>query len=204
MIRCPNCGNEEEGAVRYCTKCGSRLEFGGVQPSSARGGPWRCSSCGWQNSSDLARCGSCGASRDSGLQLPPPPRVKTTTAGIWDDNSLPDSTAPPIKSNRPVIGGVCILGSGLLAIVNGAYSIAYTRIPLELEQFKGLVDTCSAIVLILGVIAIAGGFLALSRRNFVLSIIGAIAGMLTASFLVGAILGLVGIIMVASSRDEFS
>lgn len=203
MTKCPNCGNEDEGAVRYCTKCGTRLDIGGVEPSSARGGPWRCSSCGWQNSSDLARCGSCGASRDSGQPLPPPSRVKTSTAGIWDGSAVPDLRETPITTNRPVIGGACILGSGVLAIISGVYSLAYTRLPVGLEQFKGLVDTCSVIIMLLGVIAIAGGLFALSRKNFVLSLVGAITGMLAASFYVGAILGLAGIILVAFSRDEF-
>lgn len=122
---------------------------------------------------------------------------------IWDEGALPTKAAPRSHSNLPVMAGVCVIGSGILAVINGLYSIIYTRLPIEFEQLRGLVDTCSVIIMLLGVIAIIGGSFAISRKNFTVSLIGAIMGLMTFSFVVGAILGLVGVILIAVSHDEF-
>lgn len=61
----------------------------------------------------------------------------------------------------------------------------------------GLGVACGVIVLILGVLAILGGIFAIQRKSFALALIGAI-------FTIPSILGLIGLILIAVSRDEFN
>ncbi len=122
--------------------------------------------------------------------------------------------APPAqKSSKPTVGGVLILLAGVLALVNGALYLALDiadlgTIPalpegITEEDLEGIMRMCGAVMMVFGVIAILGGAFALQRKHFGLSIAGGVMGMLGIGFSIGAILGLVGLILVAISRKEF-
>jgi len=76
-----------------------------------------------------------------------------------------------------------LIGGGVLAVGSSAF------------LFGGGV-LCGAVLLVLGIIAILGGIFAIQRKNFALALIGGI-------FVVPSILGLIGLILIAVSKDEF-
>ncbi len=172
-----------------------------TQPTGPAPTPWICASCGWQNAADMTRCGNCRAFRANGTPAPAPKALGVK--GIWEDDASSTSIEQRVRSNRPLTAGVCIIGSGVLAVLNALYGFAVTKLPSGYEQFTGLVDTCLGLILFLGIIAISGGLMATRRRSFAFSLVGGIAGLLCVGFYVGAILALVGIIFVALSKDEF-
>ncbi len=49
---CPNCGNENEPSVKFCSECGTKL--GEAQPS-------HCTQCGAELKPGVKFCGGCGA-----------------------------------------------------------------------------------------------------------------------------------------------
>jgi hypothetical protein len=55
-----------------------------------------------------------------------------------------------------------------------------------------------------GLIAGFGGYNAIKRGSVVLAIVGGILGILSIGFFIGALLSLIGIILVAVSHAEFS
>lgn len=96
------------------------------------------------------------------------------------------------ESAMPVVGGVLILIVGIGYLALGGVAIAGS----SFFAFAGGV-LCGAVVLVLGIIAILGGIFAIQRKNFAIALIGGI-------FTVPSILGLVGLILLAVSKDEFT
>ncbi|MBU0685472.1 MAG: hypothetical protein ABIE25_06810 [Thermoplasmatota archaeon] len=124
--------------------------------------------------------------------------------------------APPLKvrSYKPVIAGVLILVAGFLALGMGLFYLALDVSSLEdvgvalppevsLEDLQDLMVICGGILVVSSFIAIVGGFFALKRKHFFAAIAGAVFGMVGIGFILGAILALIGLILVALSRHEF-
>ncbi|HEX7392236.1 MAG TPA: zinc ribbon domain-containing protein [Thermoplasmata archaeon] len=122
--------------------------------------------------------------------------------------------APPVqRSSKPTAGGVLILVAGILALANGVLYLFldisdFGTIPTLPEgiteaDIEGIMRACGAVMIIFGAIAILGGVFALQRKHFGLAVAGGIMGMLGIGFSFGALLGLVGLILVAISRREF-
>lgn len=103
------------------------------------------------------------------------------------------------ESAMPIIGGILIIIGAVVEIAMGgllaAGGTAFLGISLGTS---GFVVICGAIVLIVGIIALLGGIFALQRKNFGFAIVGGILA-LPGWF----IPGLIGLILVAVSKDEF-
>lgn len=121
----------------------------------------------------------------------------------------------PKKSAMPLAGGVLILIAGLLAVIMGFMYLAMdvsqleetgVSLPPELtsQDLQNVLYICGAVATIFGVIAILGGVFSMQRRHFALAILGGIFGMAGLGFLLGAVLALIGLILVAVSRHEFA
>ena len=128
------------------------------------------------------------------------------------------ASAPPVKktSSKPVIGGVLTIIAGLMALVMAVsfLLIAATDIerldssmwsdteltPADLEN---ILEICGAISIVFGAIAIVGGVIALTRKHFALAVVGAVFGFLGMGFIIGGVLGLVGLVMIILSKSEF-
>ncbi len=64
---------------------------------------------------------------------------------------------------------------------------------------------CAGISLVLSLLAVIGGIAGMMRRMFFLAIVGAICGMLSGGmFGISFLLALLGLIMMAVSKDAFS
>jgi hypothetical protein len=121
------------------------------------------------------------------------------------------------RSGLLTAGGVLSIISGALQIIGGGIASALVIIALigsNLRPFQGLpllpgewsehvwfVGPIWVVIvllgLVLGIVALAGGISALRRKSFGLSLAGAICA------LPSAILGILAIIFVAVSREEF-
>ena len=111
--------------------------------------------------------------------------------------------APPKKQSvMPLIGGVMIIIAGLIEIGYGGLlavsSSASSSIPLVGGDVSSILAVCGAILIILGLVALLGGIFALMRKHFGLAVLGGIFGLLG-----WFIPGLIGLILVAVSKDEF-
>ncbi len=124
----------------------------------------------------------------------------------WDANVCPYcghdyrvAMAPPRKEHGILapLGGVFILLASLGYIVAGgllaAGSTALLPFSMGTSAFGVL---CGGIILVVGVIALLGGINAIQRKSFAMAIIGGILTLPT-------VLGLIGLILVAVSRDDF-
>ena len=134
-----------------------------------------CVSCGRTISWEANVCPYCG--HDYRVQMMGPMAVKK-------------------ESSMPVIGGVLILVSGLLEIAAGGIMVGGGS--LFFGMGGGFFAACGGIMLVLGVVAILGGIFAIQRKHFGLTILGGILSL--GGFF---ILGLIGLILVAVSREEF-
>lgn len=90
-----------------------------------------------------------------------------------------------------VVGGLIIfVGASLLPLTGGV---------------GAAVAVCGSIPLIFGIIAVLGGIMALQRRSWGLALTGAILCMISIGFYgLSFILGLIAIILIAISREEFA
>jgi len=102
------------------------------------------------------------------------------------------------QTAKPVIGGILILIAGLGDLVMGLWLAVVGTAFMTIPFFPtGMLMTCAIIWIILGLIAMIGGIFAIKREKFGLAIIG---GVLT----IYTLLGLIGLILVALSKDEFT
>ncbi len=134
--------------------------------------------------------------------------VSCGRAIAWDANVCPycghdyrtvmtPQMAPKKESGLPVAGGILILLAALGYIVVGGLIAAGSSVALVPSLGTSAVGiVCGAVVLVLGIIALIGGIFAIQRRNWALALIGGI-------FVIPTILGLIGLILVAVSHDDF-
>lgn len=98
-----------------------------------------------------------------------------------------------------LIGGIISMIFGALILIIGT-----ALVPLG-GGVGAAVAVCGSIPLIFGIIAILGGIMALQRRSWGLALTGAILCMISIGFYgLSFILGLVAIILIAISREEFA
>jgi hypothetical protein len=104
------------------------------------------------------------------------------------------------ESAMPTVGGILILLGALAEIGVGA-AVAFLGAGLFGISLgtSGVLAVCGGILLAVGVIALLGAIFAIQRRHFGLAVLGGILSM--GGFF---IFGLIGLILVAVSRDEFT
>ena len=112
-------------------------------------------------------------------------------------NPVPKTALPVVAGILTLVSGVCRLLLIFVLLVIGLIFAAAPRVdsrvhPAVIIAFIGL------FMLVTGVLAVVGGVYNLKRRNWGLSLAGAIA-----AFLPFNLLGLASIILLAISKDEF-
>ena len=104
----------------------------------------------------------------------------------------------------PLVAGICIIVAGatkILTAIGLAAGLAYLRVQPHLHfgaNESTILLTGMIPLIILGVVSIAGGIFAIRRQVWGMALTGAIA-----AFLPSGILGILAIIFVAMSRNEF-
>ncbi len=100
-----------------------------------------------------------------------------------------------------------VIGGGILAILAGVLAlgqgILYASVSAAVYVPTGAVCLCGGIDILFGLASLAGGIMALKRTSFTLALLGAILGMLGFGFLIGALFGLIAVILIAVSRNDF-
>jgi hypothetical protein len=103
------------------------------------------------------------------------------------------------ETAMPLIGGILILIGGVIELIIGAIlAVGGTALIDITFGGSGLLVACGIIIAIVGIVAIMGGIFAIQRRNFGLAIVGGVLA-LGGYF----IPGLIGLILIAVSKDEF-
>jgi hypothetical protein len=100
-----------------------------------------------------------------------------------------------------MVGGILIIIAGILELITGVSLIAGGSALIDFGDFLGLSDIlviCGVIWAIVGLVALLGGFFAIKRQHFGLAVLGGILG-LGGYFIVA----LIGLILIAISREEF-
>lgn len=151
----------------------------------------RCNWCGEQNKWSANFCTKCGKD----------PHAQPVSQDYISDTPV---IVSPRRSGLPIAGGILSILAGLLGIAQGLLYLATESMALDL----GLTGTeilcfCGALSLIFGLAGFAGGVFAVQRKSFGLALAGAILGMLSFGFVFGFVIGLIGVILIAISKEEF-
>lgn len=98
------------------------------------------------------------------------------------------------------------MGSGILDIVSGVKLVTTNgQLPDVPVDFTGMLHTCGSLAILFGIIALLGGWFSLRRQKYVLALLAAALGIIgIGPFYLGAVLGLIGLILLALSNGEFS
>ena len=97
-----------------------------------------------------------------------------------------------------LLAGVLALGQGIIYAM--ANEIAVTQ---GFTDVAGSLCMCSGLDILFGLASIVGGIFAIQRKYFALALIAAILGMLGLGFVIGALIGLIALILIAVSKAEF-
>jgi hypothetical protein len=111
----------------------------------------------------------------------------------------------PKRSGIPIAGGILLIIAAIIGGINWLY-VAFVGAAVEamLPGLGGVMVVCSFIGMGLCVIALIAGMMALQRRMWVFTLIGAIIGLFTLGpLLLSSILSLIALILIAISREEF-
>jgi hypothetical protein len=204
-VKCPFCGADGQEYQINCTKCGKEL------PRERRITPFEAS--------ESRTAAPAAADASSGGAPPKTPSVTVNACpycgrpkSIYDDKcSYCSQSASDLspqdygessyssESELPRIAGILILIAGVLGILHGLLLLgAVTGYGLP-----GSATCCPGIMVLFGLVAIAGGFSGISRGSPVMAIVGGVLGILSIGFFIGALMSLIGVILAAVSYHEF-
>jgi hypothetical protein len=111
-----------------------------------------------------------------------------------------------MEGNRARLGGVLTLVGGIVGLVSGLMFIV-TGKPLETAlTFPATITALNGLpTLILGIIALAGGAVAMKKRAFGFAVTGAVLSIVaTLNLGIVIILGILGLIFIAMGKKEFA
>lgn len=213
MARCVWCGSENKSDGSYCLKCGKPLDGGAL--------PGKCVECGALNALNMTKCGSCGARLPvvkPEMMVKARPQVACRWCGkpaspgedeCWECTRRKNDTT--LGSTEKKAGGTLMLGAvlliiaGLMALLQGILYMMLGSMIVDVDpSFSGYMGCCGFLDVLFGLGGIAGGYFATKRTNFGLVTIGAIVAMLGLGFMIGGLLGLIALVIVVTSRDEFT
>ena len=117
------------------------------------------------------------------------------------------------KTALPVIGGAMLIVAGIMGLFMGGVLIAIDFEDLDQygvdvagvgDVLDDILTVCGAIIIILSLIVILGGFFGVTRKHWGIAIVGAVLGLfIIGPLMVGSVLALIGLILIAVSRKEF-
>lgn len=159
--------------------------------STSEKGTRQCVSCGRAIAFDANVCQFCG----------------------HDYRTQAAAQAPHEKSALSLIGGILILVAGVIGLAIGGVLIAIdvnqlSDYGLDVagagDMINDIMDVCGAILIILGLVAVVGGFFGVQRKHFGIVILGGVLGLfLISPYMLASILALIGLILVAVAKKDF-
>ena len=218
MAECPSCGADNPDYAFYCGKCSASLrnERGEIiTPSSGKskrqaavetpglvpqGTPQQaqkaalCRQCGRQLIESATFCPYCGS----------PIWGSASTQEGWTTFAYGADTHGDRASGTLVLGGIMATLAGILALGQGLLlTVVTSSFYGDYVSGSGAVCLCGGLDVLFGLGSIAGGFFAMRRNSFGLSLAGAVVGMLGIGFGFGFLFGLIATVCIAVSRAEF-
>lgn len=157
------------------------------------GGSRKCVSCGREIPMDANVCQYCG--HDYRVQAGP--------------------AVPKEKSALSLIGGILILIAGLMGLVMGGILLMAAGEVDTLgdwgvdvagvgDMLEDILTVCGIIFIVLGLIAVLGGFFGIQRKHWGIVILGGVLGLFVfGPYMLGSLLALIGLILVAISKKDF-
>lgn len=159
-------------------------------PSGTR----KCVSCGREIAMDANVCQYCG--HDYRMQAAP--------------------AAPAEKSILSLVGGILILIAGIMGLaMGGIFLVAADNVDTLTDwgvdvagvgdMLSDILTVCGIIVIVLALIVVVGGFFGVQRKHWGLAILGGVLGLfLLGPYMLATIFALIGLILVAVSKKDFS
>lgn len=133
-----------------------------------------------------------------------------------DDEQM-DNVLP--VSYKPMIAGILLILAGLIGLITWVSSLLIdvntidpsileqlqqSGIEITVEQIETFLSICATIGIILSIFPLLGGVLALKRKMWGIAIVMSIIGLFTVGpIFASSILALVGLILIAISKNEF-
>lgn len=176
----------------------------------------RCPSCQMEVEPGRTACGYCGTPTypapgyaPYGQPAPgyyPPPAYGMPPPGYGAPPPVVGYYAPPPqRSMTPVAAGIVLLIGGVLALINGAVVASAGAGVSYVPGLGEALIACAAIEIIFAILAIMGGICAVQRKVWGLALTGAIFCMISIGpMFISSILGLIGLILVAISKQDFT
>lgn len=195
-VSCPFCGADGQEYQINCTKCGKELPRGlKVQPPGAVAAP----------SITTKTCQQCG--RPMSIYDTECPFCRQSSIEAYDGYYVDDRGYAQSESDVSVIGGVLILIAGVLGLVYGLLTLAAVSTvysDVYGSSVPGSVTCCALLMALFGLIAMFGGYNGIKRESLAFAIAGGVLGIFSIGFLIGALLSLIGVILVAVAHRDFS
>lgn len=108
------------------------------------------------------------------------------------------------RTPTPLVGGACAIVAGVLAVIQGISFFAGEA------GFFTVTGDLTWVLLLGGIVEIAFGLASIiagmnarRRQKYGTSLVGSVLGMVAFGFFIGGFLGLVAVILIALSHDEF-
>jgi len=200
MAECPQCGAPNPSYAVYCGRCGYELpeDFRKRAALEPTANDARLPGPPLDFSAPSRRPTSSG--RSSGEKLDVPRAASPPVSSIWETKEFRRREL----HTTLMIGGACAIVAGLLGIIQGIDFVAGGSVFIDFSSANsGLQILLGLVEIVFGLLSIIGGLDARLQRMYRRSLIGAILGMVAFGFVIGALLGLVAVILIAFSQDEF-
>lgn len=195
-LKCDKCGTINLPESERCRICGSLFP---ASAASVKG--VRCPHCRAENPPGSKECSVC----QKGLGSVPPKdqhRAKLIKTDEWEPKTGYEDA--PRQARRVAwvsLGGILVLMAGGLGLID---AVMVVGIGVELDVIDTDTVVCSTLMALFGILAIAGGVMAILRQQFPLAVIGAVCGILAYGCALGPILSIIGLIIIVAMRKEFT
>ena len=150
----------------------------------------KCPICGRPKDESASLCDYCLESEQQESQ--------PQQTGAGSDTGYVD-TREAEELDLAKLGGIAVIISGFLGVVYGIATVLHVSIsglPVSVLCFSGLMP-------LFGVAAIVGGYFALEHENAIYAIIGAVCGILSVGYYIGAFIAFIGLVLFIKSYNEF-
>jgi len=183
-MRCPNCQMEVDPGRGACGYCGAPVYP--AQPYAPA--PAYAPAPGYA---------PAPYAQPAPGYYPPPGYVAPQPMGYY--------AAPPRQpSATPVAGGALVLIGGILSLMVGIYDLAAGAAMSAIPVFGEAMMICASVQILFAILGVIGGICAIQRKAWGMALVGSIFCMLSIGFFgISFILGLIGLILIAISKEDF-
>ncbi|MEW5747607.1 MAG: zinc ribbon domain-containing protein [Candidatus Thermoplasmatota archaeon] len=204
---CPHCGTMNAQGAERCRLCGRPM----AHEHARAPGSLLCPHCGQPVEEGAEVCSSCTMTVREVIMRNLPKDLPENECVHWSENP-----AAAGRSSRVAMAGILVMMAGALGIGQGIAGLNPEVAGSLMDTMEGVLPWVSsaddlfvkyvalqAWAIAAGLLAVAGGLFALTETRYELAIMGAIFGVLSIGFLMGAFLALVGLLLLAASRKDF-